>query len=221
MLTNKSQLVILFSYMFEACGNMFHPLRRHRQTGGIMILDLLPYVSNWNAREDKELHLDLDAVRSKRGTFPILKKEPFTLHLTNVENRRLLIQGELDVTVSVPCDRCLTEVPTALHLVIDKSLPIEPAQGNLKEERMSKDPQEDDHLEQLEYMNGCQLDADRLVYGEILFAWPAKVLCRKDCKGICAKCGANLNETTCSCDQTAPDPRMAAFQDVFNKFKEV
>ncbi len=187
-----------------------------------MTLDLLPYYTNWNAQEDKEVHLDLDAVRSKLGTFPILKKEPFTLHLTNVENRRLLIQGELDVTVSVPCDRCLSEVPTTLHLVIDKSLSVEFPQGNPKEEQTSHDPQEeDDHLEQLEYMNGCQLDADRLVYGEILFAWPAKVLCREDCKGICAKCGANLNETTCGCDRTAPDPRMAAFQDVFNKFKEV
>lgn len=187
-----------------------------------MILDLLPYYSNWNAQEEIEVRLDLDAVRSKLGTFPILKKEPFTLHLTNMENKRLLIQGELDVTVSVPCDRCLLEVPTTLHLVIDKSLPIELLQEHAKEGKKSQDLQEDeDYLEQLEYMNGCQLDADRLVYGEILFAWPAKVLCRKDCKGICAKCGANLNETTCSCDQTAPDPRMAAFQDVFNKFKEV
>lgn len=150
-----------------------------------MILDLSPYYSNWNAQEEKEVDLDMDAVRSKLGTFPILKKEPFTLHLTNVENRRLLIQGELDVTVSVPCDRCLTEVPTALHLVIDKSLPIELVQGNPKEGQISQDPQEDDdHLEQLEYMNGCQLDADRLVYGEILFAWPAKVLCRKAAKGF-------------------------------------
>ena len=187
-----------------------------------MILDLLPYYSNWNAQEEKEVHLDLDAVSSKLGTFPILKKEPFTLHLTNVENRRLLIQGELDVTVSVPCDRCLSEVPTALHLVIDKSLPIEFAQGIPKEGKQSADQEEDDdNLEQLEYMNGFQLDADRLVYGEILFAWPAKVLCREDCRGICVKCGANRNETSCSCDQTAPDPRMAAFQDVFNKFKEV
>ena len=39
------------------------------------------------------MHIDLDAVESKMGTFPIAKKEPFTLHLKNVENRRLLIQG--------------------------------------------------------------------------------------------------------------------------------
>ena len=184
-----------------------------------MILDLSDIYSNWNATEEKVVHLDMDSVKTKMGVFPILKKEPFTLHLTNEENRRLLIRGELDVTISVPCDRCLTEVLTTLHLVIDKKFPIE--HGKEAQPVSESEEDEDDQLEQLEYMNGCQLDADRLVYGEILFAWPVKVLCKEDCRGICPKCGANLNETNCSCDKTAPDPRMAAFQDVFNKFKEV
>lgn len=178
-----------------------------------MILDLSALYSNWNAEEEIEVHIDMEAIKSKMGIFPILKKEPFTLHLMNRENKRLLIQGESDVIVSVPCDRCLAEVPVKLHLVIDKNLPIEAPEGNSAED--------DDNLEQLEYMNGCQLDADRLVYGEILFVWPAKVLCKEGCRGICPKCGANLNEAGCGCDRSVPDPRMAAFQDVFNKFKEV
>lgn len=187
-----------------------------------MVLDISTFYSNWNADSEIKVHIDMESVKSKLGVFPILKKEPFSLHLTNVENRRLLIQGELDVTISIPCDRCLAEVPTKLHLVIDKELPIESQEGVSTEEKQSAVPKrDDDNLEQLEYMNGCQLDADRLVYGEILFAWPAKVLCKHDCKGICSKCGANLNESPCSCDRTVPDPRMAAFQDVFNKFKEV
>lgn len=182
-----------------------------------MILDLAEIYSNRNASDEKVVHLDMDVLKSKMGVFPIKKKEPFTLRLTNEENRRLLIRGALDVTVSVPCDRCLKEVLTTLHLVIDKTIPIE----HTKDMETSLESEEDDQLERLEYMNGCQLDADRLVYGEILFAWPAKVLCKEDCRGICPKCGASLNETDCSCDRTAPDPRMAAFQDVFNKFKEV
>ena len=183
-----------------------------------MVLDLSEIYSNWNAAEEKTVHLDMDSVKSKMGVFPILKKEPFTLHLTNEENKRLLIQGALDVTISVPCDRCLTEVLTTLHLVIDKNLPIEHAKGAGP---VIESEEDDDQLEQLEYMNGCQLDADRLVYGEILFAWPAKVLCKEDCRGICPSCGANLNETACSCDWTVPDPRMAAFKVVFNMFKEL
>jgi uncharacterized protein len=65
------------------------------------------------------------------------------------------------------------------------------------------------------------LDVDRLLFNEILVNWPEKVLCKPDCKGICKTCGTNLNLATCDCEQSELDPRMAQFQDVFNKFKEV
>ena len=42
-----------------------------------------------------------------------------------------------------------------------------------------------------------------------------------DCKGICKVCGMNLNKGACSCQRTELDPRMAAIQDIFNRFKEV
>ena len=34
---------------------------------------------------------------------------------------------------------------------------------------------------------------------EIILSSPAKVLCRKDCKGICPRCGVNLNKEQCRC----------------------
>ena len=34
---------------------------------------------------------------------------------------------------------------------------------------------------------------------EILVEYPVKPLCQEGCKGICAGCGQNLNEATCSC----------------------
>ncbi len=48
-----------------------------------------------------------------------------------------------------------------------------------------------------------------------------QVLCRPDCKGICKKCGHNLNDGDCGCDTFVPDPRMAAIKDIFNANKEV
>ena len=81
---------------------------------------------------------------------------------------------------------------------------------------------EDDSDEAASYIDEERvLDVDRLIFNEILVNWPAKVLCKSDCKGICPKCGTNLNLATCDCEQGELDPRMAQFQDVFNKFKEV
>mgnify|MGYP000090033718 CR=1 FL=1 len=79
----------------------------------------------------------------------------------------------------------------------------------------------DEDVEDNDYLIGFNLDIDRLIYGEILVNWPMKVLCRDDCKGICKVCGMNLNKGDCNCQRTELDPRMAAIQDVFNKFKEV
>ncbi|MCI9123554.1 MAG: DUF177 domain-containing protein [Eubacterium sp.] len=187
-----------------------------------MILDLSSVYANRNTEEEREVRIDMESFRSKMGAFPIIKKEPFLLRVANVDDQRLLIRGALDLTVSIPCDRCLQEVPVVLHLVIDKDLPLEPDVCGFDEKSHPTDPQdEEDCLEQAAYRNGSQLDTDRLVYGEILSVWPLKTLCREDCRGICSKCGANRNETECGCDRSVPDPRMAAFQDVFNKFKEV
>ncbi|MBQ1604529.1 MAG: DUF177 domain-containing protein, partial [Lachnospiraceae bacterium] len=72
-----------------------------------------------------------------------------------------------------------------------------------------------------DFVNENQLDVDRLIFDEILVNWPAKVLCKDDCKGICLVCGQNLNIQDCGCNRQVIDPRMAAFQDVFDQFKEV
>ena len=44
---------------------------------------------------------------------------------------------------------------------------------------------------------------------------------KEDCKGICSRCGKNLNEGPCGCKEEPKDPRMAAISDIFSKFKEV
>jgi uncharacterized protein len=56
---------------------------------------------------------------------------------------------------------------------------------------------------------GAHLDLGILLEEELLLSLPAKPLCMNDCKGICAGCGADLNETECSCGPE-PDHRWSA-----------
>ena len=79
----------------------------------------------------------------------------------------------------------------------------------------------DGELDEQPFLNGYNLDVDQLVCNELLLSLPMKVLCREDCKGICNRCGANLNIETCDCDTRALDPRMSVIQDIFNQYKEV
>ena len=138
-----------------------------------MKVDITDIVSNENKSVTKEVEIDLTSFDSKLGNFPIIKKTPFTLQLTNEENKHLLIETELDVTLEIPCDRCLTPVDTDFHISVSRKLPIggEPVS--------EEDGEEDD------YVDGFDLDVDRLIYGEIMVNWPTKVLCKGDCKGIC------------------------------------
>src|SRR5215213_1252628 len=61
---------------------------------------------------------------------------------------------------------------------------------------------------------GDAVDLDELVREQILLALPSRHLCREDCKGLCQRCGANLNNGPCSCEQGEVDPRWAALADL-------
>ena len=174
-----------------------------------MIIDISKVVKSINKEVSEEVSIELTSFESRLGDFPILQKSPVVLTITNQENKTLFIRGAVDVTLSIPCGRCLEEVPTQICFDIDKKLDI--TDGALL----------DDEMEENDYLIGFELDVDKLVYAEILVNWPMKVLCKEDCEGICKVCGANLNKGDCGCQRTELDPRMAAIQDIFSKFKEV
>ena len=174
-----------------------------------MIIDISKVVKSINKEVSEEVSIELTSFESRLGEFPILQKSPVVLTITNQENKTLFIRGAVDVTLSIPCGRCLEEVPTQICFDIDKKLDI--TEGALI----------DDEMEENDYLIGFELDVDKLVYAEILANWPMRVLCKEDCEGICNVCGANLNKGDCGCQRTELDPRMAAIQDIFNKFKEV
>ena len=174
-----------------------------------MIIDISKVINSINKEISEEVVIDMTSFESRLGEFPILKKTPVTLHIANRENKQILISGSVDIEVAIPCGRCLEEVPTQICFDIEKRLAIE------------DNTLIDDEMEENDYLIGLELDVERLFYAEILVNWPMKVLCKDDCEGICNVCGANLNKGDCGCQRTELDPRMAAIQDIFSKFKEV
>lgn len=54
-----------------------------------------------------------------------------------------------------------------------------------------------------------QVDLEPLARETVLLELPQAPLCRDDCLGLCARCGADLNEGSCDCEPE-PDPRWAA-----------
>ena len=59
------------------------------------------------------------------------------------------------------------------------------------------------------------IDLTDFLRDELLAAQPMKNLCKEDCKGLCPKCGANLNEGDCGCEKFIVDPRLAALENFY------
>lgn len=58
------------------------------------------------------------------------------------------------------------------------------------------------------------VDLNELIKEALLLSLPMKPLCSDDCKGLCANCGANLNEETCDCDVEEIDERWEGLKDL-------
>lgn len=165
-------------------------------------------------REGKEKtytpDIEMTAFQAPEGVYEIASKEPVRLRLQNIGDRKLYMEGDAKLSLYIPCDRCLEPVLIPFELNFDESLDL----SQSEEERAAD-------LNEQPYLNGYNLDVDQLVSNELLLNLPMKVLCDENCKGICNRCGTNLNYGTCDCDRTSLDPRMSVIQDIFKQSKEV
>lgn len=88
------------------------------------------------------------------------------------------------------CDRCC--IPFREHYSVPIRYVLVRGSGGAEEES----GENDDILPVAEE----KLDVAELAAANVLLALPMKHLCREDCKGLCPRCGKNLNEGPCGCD---------------------
>lgn len=168
-----------------------------------MLINLSKLLSGEQETLTEQVIMEADAFESSLGRFPVTEKKSFPLKISKVGTDRFLVEGKTSVEVEIPCDRCLTPVKVKIPLEICKEY-----------QKSSEEETEDENL-----IVGYNLDTEQLIYCEILVNWPMKTLCTEACKGICKKCGTNLNHSSCTCDTVELDPRMAKIRDIFNNGK--
>ncbi len=174
-----------------------------------MFIDLSDVLSEHHKPIDQIVPVEMTEFVSALGSMPIVEKSDAHIVVKHVKQRELTIDGECRLILEIPCDRCLEPVRTEFELEFVKNINLNDAD----EQR--------DELDEKNYIDGYNLDVDKLLYNEMLIGWPMKILCSDDCKGICNTCGQNLNKGTCNCEDTSLDPRMSVIRDVFKNFKEV
>ena len=122
------------------------------------------------------------------------------------QGQGVLVSGWLRGSVVMPCDRCCEDCEVPVDVVVDRF--EEPAGEGLAADA----DVEESHLREQD--GELKLDAAGLLWEELMLALPIKPLCAETCKGLCAHCGANLNQADCGCREDSGDLRMAVFRNI-------
>ena len=128
----------------------------------------------------------------------------------DVDNQvdEIYVQGEVDVTLKLECARCLE--PFDMSRVYPLAIVIKLAR---KGEVSGSDGQSSDDYYVLD--DGAdEFNFVPIVKEKAILSLPMKPLCSEDCKGLCMKCGTNLNSGSCDCSLDVVDERFSALQEL-------
>jgi len=112
----------------------------------------------------------------------------------------LLVQGAVETQVRLECVRCLEPLALPITLELEERFGLAGASRGQDVTYVVND-------------DGW-LDLVPLLREQAWVAMPMKPLCRPNCKGLCAQCGANLNLEPCVCEDVKVDPRLALLRDL-------
>ncbi len=115
----------------------------------------------------------------------------------------LMMTGNLQTTIHGVCDRCASDFDAQVSFPIDVVLVTE----------LASEENEDEWVFPLV---GDSADLEEIVRTVFVLNLDSKLLCKPDCKGLCCRCGKNLNEGPCDCKKEI-DPRFAALKQLLDK----
>jgi uncharacterized protein len=124
------------------------------------------------------------------------------------------LRGRLRAALEMPCDRCLE--PVALSVDTPFDLFFSPS-----EYEADKSGETELHERDLDFSiyENDEINLDEVVLEQLELNLPSRVLCRDECRGLCAQCGINLNHEECPC-QPPVDPRWQALAELKNNRDE-
>lgn len=158
-----------------------------------MILNIKDVLESPDIRKDFEFDIFF-----KNSPFddknPLNKKILFKGYL---ENKHSLVSLYISTNFKHPflCDRCLCDFEEEFSLSYNHIIS--------KDNSYCSEDEKDVIL--------CEnnvIDLSDISISDLIMSSPFKVLCKKECKGLCFKCGIDLNYNCCSCNKKEIDPRL-------------
>ena len=118
------------------------------------------------------------------------------------------VKGALDFQVQLTCSRCLTRFETRLHPAFELTYTRE--QGFPEETPGEKEIEVSAEEAGMVLFAGDEIDFAEAIQEQAVMALPFRPLCRRTCKGLCPRCGADLNDGDCGCRRKPLNGPLAA-----------
>lgn len=117
--------------------------------------------------------------------------------------RSIFVRGSMSTRLGVECSRCLedTVTPIAFDVEAEYFPEIDVSTGRPL-------PAPDDDLA-FTITASHELDLGEAIRQHLLIEMPMQTVCSEACKGLCPRCGANLNVGPCACPAEEIDDRLA------------
>jgi len=159
---------------------------------------------------EEGLYLNLEDMILVSQVVNILSPLKGELRIDRVD-KEVIIKGFYDTSIELVCSRCLnTFKKKSTHDIFITFRPLSELTGDEVYELHS------DELE-VDFYSGNELDLESLIEKEIILSIPMKPLCREDCKGLCPRCGSDLNVTNCGCSSFTIDERFEILKKLLKK----
>lgn len=128
-------------------------------------------------------------------------------------NRDKMIDLNIKYNYAENCARCLAPSTGKIETKLYGKL----LEGNSDEEDGYKNNEDEDEYEEILYYENDTLSLDEYIIEQVILSLPIKTLCDENCKGLCSKCGIDLNKESCECVHEDIDPRLEKLKDFFSK----
>ena len=177
-----------------------------------MKLDLRPLLAGDRLLTfDYELSLDIDPEDTTSFLYGVRFPSPMKVW-GDITNTAGYMRMRLDMSVDyeAECARCLAPVNGEFSLSLEKTVAPRNLLGDLDEDKL------DDYA----IIEDGFLDMDEQLRSQLEMEFPVRFLCRDDCKGLCQRCGKNLNDGKCDCVEKEIDPRLAPLQKILEQMKK-
>ncbi len=169
------------------------------------------------ACEEHPKNFSILAELSESGEFEFLT--PLNINLSVIRAGNMIkAKGKFEIQVRMACSRCLTQFEKLLADEFEVTYAQETFEGDkiIAGEEFNLSKEELD----LVLFQGEEIDFGPVVQEQVIMAVPMRALCRESCRGLCLRCGTDLNRGSCNCKPDVFDSKFALLKDFNKKDKE-